>query len=192
MIASLNPPPVVAVPDWTNAAMGPPPIPRHRAITGPDVVIPTSWQGPTSPPIPSRLTGTVGYSSHHGLYAGERLRWAKAAYAGPGAALAAKTISLEISAVHEAGGCKKSRGIPIGVQCFLAYSLKCALIVLLSRPLAKARKILMPASMLQVLSSLLWRQCSLSYMPLVVYFLGVMKNSSYETQDGWTCPCTSH
>jgi hypothetical protein len=175
MIASLNPPPVVAVPDWTNAAMGPPPIPRRRAITGPDVVIPTSWQGPTSPPIPSRLT-----------------RWAKAAYAGPGAALAAETISLEISAVHEAGGRKKSRGIPIGVRCFLAYSLKCALIVLLSRLFAKARKILMPASMLQVLSSLLWRQCSLSYVPLVVYFLGVMKNSSYETQDGWTCQRTSH
>ncbi|KAG1774739.1 hypothetical protein EV702DRAFT_1047491 [Suillus placidus] len=116
--SSINPPPVVAVPDWTNAAMGPPPtIPRHRAISGPDVVIPTSWQGSAAPPIPSRLTGTIGYSSNHGSYAGERLRWAKAAYATPGAALAAETISLEISAVHEAGGRRKSKGIPIGNIC---------------------------------------------------------------------------
>jgi hypothetical protein len=50
---------------------------------------------------------------------GERLRWAKAAYATPGAALAAETISLEISAVHEAGGRRKSKGIPIGVRSFL-------------------------------------------------------------------------
>jgi hypothetical protein len=120
-IVSINPPPVVAVPDWINAAMGPPPtIPHHHSITGPDIVIPPSWQGSAAPPIPSRHTGAVGYSSNHGSYAGERLRWAKAAYATPGAALAAKTISLEISAVHEAGGCKKSRGVPIGVCSFLS------------------------------------------------------------------------
>lgn len=109
--------------------MGPPPVPRHRAITGPDVAIPTSWQGSATPPIPSRLTGAVGYSSHHGLYAGECLRWAKAAYATPGAVLAAETISLEISAVHKAGGHKKYRGLPIGVWSSLLYSYERALIV---------------------------------------------------------------
>jgi len=120
-IVSINPPPVVAVPNWINAAMGPPPtIPCHYSITGPDIVIPTSWQGSAAPPLPSRLTGTVGYSSNHGLYAGERLRWAKAAYATSGAALVAKTISLEISAIHEAGGREKSRGVPIGVCSFLS------------------------------------------------------------------------
>ncbi|KAG1748349.1 uncharacterized protein EDB91DRAFT_1245055 [Suillus paluster] len=99
---SINPPPVIAVPDWTNAAMGPPPVPRHRAITGPDVAIPTSWQGSAASPIPSRLTGLIGYSSHHGSYAAERLRWVKSAYATPSSI--AETIALEILAVHKAGG----------------------------------------------------------------------------------------
>ncbi|KAG2154170.1 uncharacterized protein EDB93DRAFT_1248377 [Suillus bovinus] len=101
--SSIDPPPAIAVPDWTNAIMGPPPVPRRHAVTGPDVAIPTSWQGSAASLIPLRLTGAVGYSSHHGLYGRERLRWAKAAYATPGAVLAAETILLKISAVHEVG-----------------------------------------------------------------------------------------
>ncbi|KAG2144402.1 uncharacterized protein EDB93DRAFT_1251643 [Suillus bovinus] len=78
--SSINPPPVVAVSNWTNASMGPPPMSHcpHRT-SGPDVNIPTSW--------------------------GSRGPWAKAAYSTPIAI--ADTISLEISAIHEAGGRKK-------------------------------------------------------------------------------------
>ncbi|KAG1847348.1 hypothetical protein DFJ58DRAFT_843236 [Suillus subalutaceus] len=115
--SSVNPPRVVAIPDWTNTSMGPPPVPLPRdRTTGPDVAVPTSWQGPAASPIPSRLTGPIGYSAHHGSYSTEYQRWSKLSYATPGGAMA-ETISLEISAIHEAGGCKKSRGTLIGNIC---------------------------------------------------------------------------
>ncbi|KAG2353893.1 hypothetical protein BDR07DRAFT_1382720 [Suillus spraguei] len=113
--SSINPPPVVAVPDWTMAAMGPPPIPHHCTTTGPDVAIPTSWQGAAALPIPSRATGSIGYSEHHGSYATQHHQWSHTLFAGSGAPGAlAQTISLKISAVHEVGGRKKLRGEPIG------------------------------------------------------------------------------
>jgi hypothetical protein len=120
MAATVNPPPVVAV-SYTPASMGPPPIPPHRtALTGPDVAIPTSWQGSTT--IPSRITGPIGYSSHHAMYSTERQRWAKVAYAhGNAASAIAEMISLEISAVHEGGSRKKMRGVLIGVREFLFF-----------------------------------------------------------------------
>ncbi|KAG1718697.1 hypothetical protein EDB19DRAFT_1920136 [Suillus lakei] len=85
-------------------------------MTGPDVAVPTSWQGSGASLIPSRLMGPIGYSAHHGAYSTECQRWAKLAYAAPGGAMA-ETISLKISAVHEAGARKKARGILIGNIC---------------------------------------------------------------------------
>ncbi|KAG1842048.1 hypothetical protein DFJ58DRAFT_748303 [Suillus subalutaceus] len=115
--SSVNPPRVVAIPDWTNTSMGPPPVPLPRdRTTGPDVAVPMSWQGLAASPIPSRLTGPIGYSAHHGSYSTEYQRWSKLSYATPGGAMA-ETISLEISAIHEAGGHKKSRGTLIGNIC---------------------------------------------------------------------------
>ncbi|KAG1744433.1 hypothetical protein EDB19DRAFT_1827036 [Suillus lakei] len=92
--SSVNPPPVVAVSDWTNASMGPPPM-SHRPhcasgpnidpppmshhlhrTSGPNVAIPTSsWQGSAVSAAPLRLTGPIGYLSHHGMYATEHQRW---------------------------------------------------------------------------------------------------------------------
>jgi hypothetical protein len=106
--------------------MGPPPIPRYRTA-GPDIAIPTSWQGPTA--IPSRITGPVGYSSHHAQYSTERQKWANIAYAhGNAASAIAETISLEISAVREGGTRKKMRGVLIGVRgllCFHGWAADC-------------------------------------------------------------------
>ncbi|KAG1819633.1 uncharacterized protein BJ212DRAFT_1478873 [Suillus subaureus] len=104
--SSINPPPVVAVPDWINATMGPLPISHHHAITGPDVVIPTSWQGLAAVPIPSRLTNAIGYSLHHKSHIQENVS--------DGLKL---PMLILISAVHEAGGHKKSRDISIGNIC---------------------------------------------------------------------------
>ncbi|KAG1740217.1 uncharacterized protein EDB91DRAFT_1248542 [Suillus paluster] len=104
--SSVNPPPVVTVSDWTNASMGPPPMShRPHCTSGPSVAIPTSWQGSAALAAPSKLAGPVGYSSHHGMYATEHQRWAKAAYSTPIAI--ADTISLEISTIHETGGHKE-------------------------------------------------------------------------------------
>ncbi|KAG1766766.1 hypothetical protein EDD22DRAFT_950345 [Suillus occidentalis] len=118
--SSVNPPPVVAVSNWTNASMGLPPMSCHLCCTsspnpdpppmshrlhctsGPNVAIPTSWQGSAASAAPSR---PIGYSSHHGMYAAEHQRWAKATYSTPIAIT--DTISLEISAMHEASGHKK-------------------------------------------------------------------------------------
>ncbi|KAG2034776.1 hypothetical protein BDR03DRAFT_1013089 [Suillus americanus] len=109
-----NPPHVVAIPDWTNTSMGPPPVPLpHGYTVGPDVAIPTSWQGSAASPIPSRLMGPIGYSAHHRLYLTEHQRWFKLSYATPGGAMA-ETISLEISATHKVAGHKKARGTLIG------------------------------------------------------------------------------
>lgn len=81
---------------------------RLHRTSGPNVAIPTSWQGSAASAAPSR---PVGYSSHHGMYAAERQRWAKAAYSTPIAI--ADTISLEISAIHEASGRKKKNVIAV-------------------------------------------------------------------------------
>ncbi|KAG1730994.1 hypothetical protein EDB19DRAFT_1912656 [Suillus lakei] len=104
---TINPPPVVAMP---------------RRTAGPDIMIPTSWQGSswqgssqsTGPPWPGQgsSNGPIGYSSQHALYATECECWAKISYATP----PAETILIKISAVHEGGGCKK-RGVPIGNIC---------------------------------------------------------------------------
>ncbi|KAG1874866.1 hypothetical protein F4604DRAFT_1925001 [Suillus subluteus] len=108
----VNPPPVVAVSDWTNASMGPPPMShRPHCTSGPNIAIPTSWHGSAVLATPSRLTGPVGYSSHHGMYAAEHQRWSKAAYSTPTPITIVDTISLEISAIHEAGGRKKKNVI---------------------------------------------------------------------------------
>ncbi|KAG2344991.1 hypothetical protein BDR05DRAFT_998601 [Suillus weaverae] len=113
---TINPPPVVAMP---------------RRTAGPDIMIPTLWQGSswqgssqgssrqgssqsTGPPWPRQgsSNGPIGYSSQHALYATERERWAKISYATP----LAETILIEISAVHGGGG-RKKRGVPIGNIC---------------------------------------------------------------------------
>jgi len=92
--------------------MGPLPMSHRLCHTaGPNIAIPTSWQGPAASAAPSRLTGPIGYSSHHGMYAAEHQRWAKAAYSTPVAI--ADTISLEISTIHEAGSCKKRNVIAV-------------------------------------------------------------------------------
>ncbi|KAG1893352.1 uncharacterized protein F5891DRAFT_1196492 [Suillus fuscotomentosus] len=77
-----NPPPVIAVPGGFR--------PR-----GPDIRIPTSWQGPqgSSSIRHSSQQGAIGYSSQHALYAAERDRWGKMAYASS----LAETILLEIT-----------------------------------------------------------------------------------------------
>lgn len=93
---------MVVVSDWTNASMGPPPMShRPHRTSSPDVNIPTSWGS----------RGPIGYSLHHGMYAAERQQWAKATYSTPIAI--ADTILLEISAIHEAGGCKKKSIIAV-------------------------------------------------------------------------------
>ncbi|KAG2028798.1 hypothetical protein BDR03DRAFT_1019335 [Suillus americanus] len=92
---TINPPPVVAMP---------------RRTAGPDIMIPTSWQGSSQPGQgSSRSAGSIGYSSQHALYATERERWAKISYATP----PAETILIEISAVHEGGG-RKNVGFLLG------------------------------------------------------------------------------
>ncbi|KAG1874468.1 hypothetical protein F4604DRAFT_1680991 [Suillus subluteus] len=83
-----NPPPVVAIPGGSCAR-------------GPDIRIPTSWQG------------AIGYSSQHALYAAEHDRWGKMAYASS----LAETILLEITMVHEGARARKKRGIAIGNIC---------------------------------------------------------------------------
>ncbi|KAG1897952.1 uncharacterized protein F5891DRAFT_1191263 [Suillus fuscotomentosus] len=97
-----NPPPVIAVPGGFR--------PR-----GPDIRIPTSWQGPqgSSSIRHSSQQGAIGYSSQHALYAAERDRWGKMAYASS----LAETILLEITVVHEGAGARKKRGVPIGNIC---------------------------------------------------------------------------
>ncbi|KAG1822255.1 hypothetical protein EV424DRAFT_1538818 [Suillus variegatus] len=92
-----NPPPVVAVPGSSHAR-------------GPDVRIPTSWQGSSSV---TPFAGAIGYSSQHALYAAERDRWGKIAYS----LSLAETIMLEITAVHEGAGAHKKRGVTIGNIC---------------------------------------------------------------------------
>ncbi|KAG1885904.1 uncharacterized protein F5891DRAFT_1201454 [Suillus fuscotomentosus] len=97
-----NPPPVIAVPGGFR--------PR-----GPDIRIPTSWQGPqgSSSIRHSSQQGAIGYSSQHALYAAERDHWGKMAYASS----LAETILLEITVVHEGAGARKKRGVPIGNIC---------------------------------------------------------------------------
>ncbi|KAG1887168.1 hypothetical protein F4604DRAFT_1916981 [Suillus subluteus] len=94
-----NPPPVVAVPGGSRAR-------------GPDIRIPTSWQGSSSIWHLSQQ-GAIGYSSQHALYAAEHDRWGKMAYASS----LAETILLEITMVHEGAGARKKRGIAIGNIC---------------------------------------------------------------------------
>ncbi|KAG2335574.1 hypothetical protein BDR05DRAFT_1006665 [Suillus weaverae] len=94
-----NPPPVVAVPGGSRAR-------------GPDIRIPTSWQGSSSIRHSSQQ-GAIGYSSQHALYAAERDRWGKMAYASS----LAETILLEITVVHEGAGARKKRGVAIGNIC---------------------------------------------------------------------------
>ncbi|KAG1879968.1 hypothetical protein F4604DRAFT_1922644 [Suillus subluteus] len=94
-----NPPPVVAIPGGSRAR-------------GPDIRIPTSWQGSSSIRHLSQQ-GAIGYSSQHALYAAEHDRWGKMAYASS----LAETILLEITMVHEGAGARKKRGIAIGNIC---------------------------------------------------------------------------
>ncbi|KAG2738583.1 hypothetical protein P692DRAFT_20758678, partial [Suillus brevipes Sb2] len=94
-----NPPPVVAVPGSS-----------HHDARGPDVRIPTSWQGSSSV---TPFAGAIGYSSQHALYATERDRWGEIAYSSS----LAETIMLEITAVHEGAGARKKRGVTIGNIC---------------------------------------------------------------------------
>lgn len=163
--------------------MGPPPVPSHHShtITGPDISIPTSWQGPAASPVPSRFTGPIGYSAHHRSYSTEHQKWSKLAYATPGGAMA-ETISLEISAVHEAGGRKKARGILIGVCPFLCTPFN----TWLNRHIpfrisARARRILTPKLTPQASSAWLWRLLCRSYVHLAAPFLGAIMNSLCET-----------
>jgi len=106
-----NPPRVVAT---SHALQG-------ISRSGPDVAVPTAWQQ-----SPSMATSNfksyssqggpqMGYSSNHAIYASERERWSKMAYMGP----PAETISLDISAIHDAGPKRKNgRGTTIAV-CIL-------------------------------------------------------------------------
>jgi hypothetical protein len=107
MTATPNPPPVVAVPGSS-----------HRDARGPDVRIPTSWQGSSSV---TPFAGAIGYSSQHALYATERDRWGKIAYSSS----LAETIMLEITAVHEGAGARKKRGVTIGVCLHVKYTVAC-------------------------------------------------------------------
>jgi len=115
MTATPNPPPVVAVPGSSHAR-------------GPDVRIPTSWQGSSSvTPFAqgsssvTPFAGAIGYSSQHALYAAERDRWGKIAYSSS----LAETIMLEITAVHEGAGARKKRGVTIGVCLHVKYTVAC-------------------------------------------------------------------
>ncbi|KAG1800558.1 hypothetical protein EV424DRAFT_1545696 [Suillus variegatus] len=97
--ATPNPPPVVAIPGGSRAR-------------GPDIGIPTLWQGSSSIQHLSQQ-GAIGYSSQHALYAAERDHWGKMAYA----LSLAETILLEITVVHEGAGARKKRGVAIGNIC---------------------------------------------------------------------------
>ncbi|KAG2153622.1 uncharacterized protein EDB93DRAFT_1248527 [Suillus bovinus] len=57
--------------------------------------------------------GAIGYSSKHALYAAERDRWGKMAYASS----LAETILLEITVVHEGARARKKCGITIRNIC---------------------------------------------------------------------------
>ncbi|KAG1896152.1 uncharacterized protein F5891DRAFT_1193385 [Suillus fuscotomentosus] len=110
--------------DWTAAALvkiltpNPPPViavPGGFCPRGPDIRIPTSWQGPqgSSSIQHSSQQGAIEYSSQHALYAAERDRWGKMAYASS----LAETILLEITVVHEGAGAHKKRVVAIGNIC---------------------------------------------------------------------------
>jgi len=91
----------------------PPPLPVP--LPGrPNVYVPSAWNNIQLPAPPvaraasnavmALLPGSSGYSSQHLQYAAQREHWAHIAYRPP----PAETISLEISAVFEAGGKKKN------------------------------------------------------------------------------------
>jgi hypothetical protein len=137
MLATINPPAVVAIPHhcpaYRGTVMGPPPMPvPHHTVhtsgtTGPRIAVPgPQWQHASAGHgTPSRYFSDAGghsaassigpgYSAHHVQYGTERERWAKMSYVMP----PAETISLEISAVHEGPGRRKAgRGVPFGVCC---------------------------------------------------------------------------
>ena len=103
-----------------NFTPPPPPVPFPGR---PNVYVPSAWNNVQLPAPPiaraasSALSalppGSSGYSAQHLQYAAQRERWAQMAHHPP----PAETISLEISAVFEAGGKKKNaRSNNIGVS----------------------------------------------------------------------------
>jgi len=127
-IASVNPPPVMAMsnsaPNFGNmGALGrpqflqepcynfAPPHPPAPLPGRPNVYVPSAWkrvQQPAPPAAPPAASshlmalplGSSGYSAQHLQYAAQRDHWAHMAHCPP----PAEMISLEISAVFEAGG----------------------------------------------------------------------------------------
>ena len=128
LVASVNPPPVVAIlnTDPNLCApipqLVPPVLPPFRptplghaaSAGGPNVYVPSAWnKGPQpAPPVTwPRLgqaiglpPGSSGYGVQHLHYAAQRDHWAWMAHCTP----PAETISLEISALFEAGGKKRN------------------------------------------------------------------------------------
>lgn len=94
-------------------------VPGSSRTGGPDVRIPTSWNSSSTTPFTG--AGAIGYSSQHVLYAAERDRWGKIAYASS----LAETILLKITAVHEGAGARKKGGVTIGVCLHLKYTVAC-------------------------------------------------------------------
>jgi len=141
-IASVNPPPVMAISNSAQPNVGnlgalvppqslqaprysfAPPFPPAPFTGGPNVYVPSAWKKDQQPAPPmahpaasSHLMalppGSSGYGAQHLQYAAQRECWARMAHRPP----PVETISLEISAVFEAGGKKKNvRSNNIGVS----------------------------------------------------------------------------
>ncbi|KIM69880.1 hypothetical protein SCLCIDRAFT_102259 [Scleroderma citrinum Foug A] len=141
--ASVNPPPVMAISNSAQLNVGnlgalvppqslqaprysfAPPFPPTPFTGGPNVYVPSAWKKDQQPAPPmahpaasSHLMalppGSSGYGAQHLQYAAQRECWARMAHRPP----PAEMISLEISAVFEAGGKKKNvRSNNIGSIC---------------------------------------------------------------------------
>jgi hypothetical protein len=100
LIATVNPPRVIAT---SHGLQG--------GRSGPILAIPTSssWNQTSH-----GLGVPVGYTANHAAHASQREYWSKLSYT---MGSHAETISLDISAVHDAGPKRKgSRGTPISVS----------------------------------------------------------------------------
>jgi len=133
-LAALMPPPILPDLRYAPTPQSAPPVyPQHAlAPGGPNVHVPSAWNKspqsapPAAPPGSGQVMalplGSSGYGAQHLHYAAQRDHWARVAHHAP----PAETISLEISAVFEAGAKKRNiRANNIGVSVAPYYLIYC-------------------------------------------------------------------
>jgi hypothetical protein len=196
VLATINPPAVVAIPHrhpvYKGSMMGPPPIPvPHRMVhtrgtTGPHIAVPGQWHHTSESAAGTLRAGGhsavgLGYTAQHVQYGTERERWAKMSYVMP----PAETISLEISAVHEGPGRRKGRhGVSFGV-CYVPWSrVKMEKADKTFRIFAREKRMSMHVSMLLASSRSRWILYCQRFSPSVLNSSGVLKSLWYEMENG--------